>query len=96
MGALYNLWQMEYISHVTKLPLRFISICWRKAVTHSCQTVAFKPGTHWPKFLKIDYLNVCICVYVRVCVHVCACMLVSPPLRLLITSDMIWTPYDYD
>ena len=26
---------------------------------------------------------------------VCVCMFVCPPLRLLITSGVIWTPYDY-
>ena len=29
----------------------------------------------------------CLCVYV--------CMCVCPPLRLLITSGVIWTPYDW-
>ena len=32
-----------------------------------------------------------VCVYVCVCVCVCVC--VSP--RLLITSGVIWTPYDW-
>ena len=29
-----------------------------------------------------------------VCLCVCVCMCVSPPPRLLITSGVIWTPYD--
>ena len=37
--------------------------------------------------------QLCVCVYVCMCVCVCVC--VSPPLRLLITSSMIWTPYDW-
>ena len=32
-------------------------------------------------------------VYMSICVHVWLC--VFPVLRLLITSDMIWTPYDW-
>ena len=31
---------------------------------------------------------VCVCVYVHVCV-------LYPPLRVLITSGMIWNPYDW-
>ena len=38
---------------------------------------------------------VCICVCVCVCVCVCLCVCACPPLRLLITSGMIWTPYDW-
>ena len=29
------------------------------------------------------------------CVCVCVCVCVCPPPRLLITSSMIWTPYDW-
>ena len=36
-----------------------------------------------------------MCVHVCACMHVCMCVCVSPPLRLLITSGMIWTPYDW-
>ena len=32
-----------------------------------------------------------LCVYVRVCV----CLHVYPPLRLLITNGVIWTPYNW-
>ena len=40
-------------------------------------------------FLKIVsvQISVCVCVFV----HVCVC----PPMRLLITSGVIWTPYDW-
>ena len=40
---------------------------------------------------------VCVCVCVHVCA-VCACVHVSLPLRLLITSGMMWCdidPYDW-
>ena len=39
---------------------------------------------------------VCVCVYVCVCVCVCVCarICVSAP-RLLITSGVIWTSYDW-
>ena len=43
---------------------------------------------HVPGFLELFLcvcLCVCVCVYVRVC----------PPPRLLLTSGMIWTPYDW-
>ena len=36
----------------------------------------------------------CVCVCVCVCVCMCVCVFVCPPQRLLITSGMIWTPYD--
>ena len=29
------------------------------------------------------------------CMCVCVCLCVCPPPRLLITSGMIWTPYDW-
>ena len=36
---------------------------------------------------------VCVCVRVRACVSVCVC---APKVtKLLITSDMIWTPFDW-
>ena len=47
------------------------------------------------------YVFVCVfvCVCARACVHVCECarmrVCVSPPLRLLITSGVIWNPYDW-
>ena len=37
---------------------------------------------------------VCVCVCVCVCECVCVCVCVSTP-RLLITSDVMWTPYDW-
>ena len=40
-------------------------------------------------FLKIVSVRTSVCVFVRVCDCVC------PPLRLLITSGMIWTLYDW-
>ena len=54
------------------------------------QIAIFKPGTLQPEhvwFLKI--VSVQMSVYVRVCVFVC------PPPRLLITSSVIWTPYEW-
>ena len=38
---------------------------------------------------------VCVCVRVCVCVYVCVCVCVCLPPRLLITSDKIWTTYDW-
>ena len=38
---------------------------------------------------------VCVCVCVRACVRPCVRACVHPPLRLLITSGVIWTPYDW-
>ena len=35
-------------------------------------------------------MGMCVCVYVCICV----CVFVCPPLRLLITSCVIWTSYD--
>ena len=43
---------------------------------------------HVPGFLEL-LLSVNVCMRVRVCLHVC------PPPRLLITSGVIWTPYDW-
>ena len=34
---------------------------------------------------------VCVCAYVRTCLH--ACVRVCAPLRLIITSGLIWTTY---
>ena len=49
----------------------------------------FKPGAHQPVartwFLKIAS------VWMPVCVFACVC----PPPKLLITSGVIWTPYDW-
>ena len=41
-------------------------------------------------FLRIAL--VCECLYARVFVCMCVC---PPPRLLLITSGMIWTPYDW-
>ena len=45
------------------------------------------------------HVCVCVCVYVRVCVsvgaYVCVCVCVCVCLRLLITSGMIWIPYNW-
>ena len=38
------------------------------------------------------WCGVCVCVCVCVCVYACAC--VSAP-EAIITSGMIWTPYDW-
>ena len=39
----------------------------------------------------------CVCVFGCVHVHVgvCVCVCLCTPPRLLITSDVIWTPYDW-
>ena len=42
-------------------------------------------------FLKIVSVSTSVCV----CVCVCVCLCVCPPPRLLITSGVIWTPYDW-
>ena len=44
-------------------------------------------------FLEIDLVRTSVCVFACVCVRVCVC--VCPPPRLLITSGVIWTPYDW-
>ena len=44
-----------------------------------------RPARAW--FFKIA--SVCECLYACVCLHVCL-----PP-KLVITSGMIWTPYDW-
>ena len=44
-----------------------------------------RPVHAW--FLKI------VCVHAYMCT--CICVYVSPPPRLLITSGVIWTPYDW-
>ena len=41
------------------------------------------------RFLKTVFVQTFVCL----CVYVCVC--VCPPLRLLITSDVIWTPYNW-
>ena len=38
---------------------------------------------------------VCVCVCVCASVRACVCVSVCLPLRLLITSGVIWTPYDW-
>ena len=54
--------------------------------------IVFKSGVCQPAhawFLKIDPVRtISMCVYV--CLHVCV-----STLRLLITSGVIWTPYDW-
>ena len=55
---------------------------------------SLRPVPAW--FVKI--LSVWTPVYVWVCivfVCVCVCVCVCLPPRLLITSDVIWTPYDW-
>ena len=47
-------------------------------------------GRRTPGFLKLILCGSSICV----CVYVCVCLRVCPPPRLLITSGMMWTPYD--
>ena len=65
---------------------------------HFIQTLSivlpfFKPGTRRPQAgVHLVSWN-CSCVDVCMCVCVCVC--VCPPPRLLITSGMIWTPYDW-
>ena len=46
--------------------------------------VVCRPAHTW--FLEIDPVRI-----VSMCVCLCVCL----PLRLLITSGMIWTPYDW-
>ena len=46
-----------------------------------------------PGFLKLILCGSSACVFVCVCV--CVCVYVCPPLRLLITSGVIQTPYDW-
>ena len=46
-----------------------------------------RPAHTW--FLKIAS------VWMSVCVCVCVCLCVCPPLRLVITSGIIWTSYDW-
>ena len=55
-----------------------------------------KPGEHQPQagapgFLKLILCELSVCVFVCVCVCVCVC----PRLRLLITSGVIETSYDW-
>ena len=41
---------------------------------------------------------VCVCMYVCVCVCVCVCLCVCLPLKLLITTGVMWCdmdPYDW-
>ena len=76
---------------VFNLMLSAVMITYNNCIRHkSFPYVLFiKPGTcGWraPSFLK---LFLCRCLYV--CMSVCVC----PPPRLLITSGMIWTPYDW-
>ena len=42
-----------------------------------------------------DFLKLLLCGWPYVCVCVCACVRACLPPRLLITSGVIWTPYDY-
>ena len=54
-------------------------------------------------FLKITLVydisvHVCVCVWVPVCLRACVCVwacMCVPTLRLLITSGVIGTPYDW-
>ena len=46
-------------------------------------------GRHAPGFLKLNLCKSSVCVYV--CLRVCVCL----PSRLLITSGVIYTPYDW-
>ena len=65
---------------------------------------ARQPVAGAPGFLKLVLcgssvcvfvcVSVCVCVFVCVCVCVCVCECVCVPTRLLMTIDVIWTPYD--
>ena len=57
----------------------------RVAILLSQACAGCRPAHAW--FLKI--------VCMRVHAYMCACVCVSPPPRLLITSGVIWTPYDW-
>ena len=52
----------------------------------------FKPGMCQPVPVRIWFLKI---VSLRMCVCMCVCVCVSPPLKLLITGGVIWTPYDW-
>ena len=41
------------------------------------------------------HVCMCVCVCVCMCVCMCVCVCVCLPPRLLITSGVIWTPYDW-
>ena len=49
-------------------------------------------GQHVPGFLKLNLCRLSVCVCVFVCLHVCVC--VCLPLRLLITSGVMWRDID--
>ena len=60
-----------------------------------CLHLIFKPGVlqlfNWlASFLKLPLSAMSVCV----CLCACVCVCVFPPLRLLVSSGMIWTPYD--
>ena len=50
-------------------------------------------------------MHVCVCIHMHVCVYThacvcvcvfaCMCVCVCPSSRLLLTSGVIWTPYDW-
>ena len=53
------------------------------------------PGAQWPSWCTPGFLNLILCGRMCVCVCVCAHVHVCPPLRLLITSGVMWIPYDW-
>ena len=55
----------------------------------------FKPGTRWPQAGMPGFLELLLSTNVRMRVYVRACLRVCSPPRLLITSGVMWTPYDW-
>ena len=55
------------------------------------KTRLIKPGARWPQASVPGFLEL---LYPRSSVCVCLCVCVSPPLRLLIISGMMWRDID--
>ena len=67
-------------------PIKSMRPCLPISISHLIINKAFL--STW--FLKIVSLRTSVCVFVSVCVCVCV-----SALRLLITSGVIWTPYNW-
>ena len=63
--------------------------------TRKCVQFLNQACAWFPKIVSVQtsvcvFVSVCVCVCVFVCVFVCVC----PPLRLLITSGVMWRDMD--
>ena len=73
--------------------LVLIQLCWSQLKIFDCLATN-KSGTTAVMY-AILLNQVCVPGFLELLLSVNVCMLVCPPPRLLISSDVIWTPFDW-